>query len=85
MTVSLVNDFIRKTDLLGRVSLENNVQWFNGIGMSDVILTIILPIILIVIAGFMLKRRYDARQARLRSNNYLWSQTDDFDDHYVDF
>lgn len=65
MGVSLVNDFIRKTDLITKVALAGDTQWFRGIRFIDVVLTFVVPIVIAIIAGFMFKKRYDARQARL--------------------
>lgn len=65
MSVSLVNDFIRKTNLISKVSSSGETQWFKGMSFTDILLTFFLPIVLAIIAGFMFKKRYEERQARL--------------------
>jgi len=64
MAVSLVNDYIRKTGLLSRISNMNTVIWFNGITFYEIVLSFLLPLVIIVIVTFLMKKQYDNSKSK---------------------
>ena len=71
MAVSLVNNFIRKTGLISKISSLNQIEWFKGIHISDILMSLVIPCLIIVMVSFVLKKRYDKRMNKLQKrDNY---------------
>lgn len=56
---SLVNDTLMRTSIIQQITSVGNIVWFKGITVSDVIVSIILPLIVAIIVAFVLKGRYN--------------------------
>lgn len=71
MAISLINDFIRKTDLIRSVSNDATPKWFAGIRFIDVLFSIVIPGIIITICMFILKDRYVRKMKKSSIGRYI--------------
>jgi hypothetical protein len=62
---TLLNDVIIKTGIIEHIgSTDRPAQYFTGLTFSRMFFVIVLPIFVLILLSFILKRRYDAKKAK---------------------
>jgi heme/copper-type cytochrome/quinol oxidase subunit 2 len=75
---NLINDILLKTGIITSMSIDTEVpiQWFKGIYFSDIIVTYIIPLVLLLSVAVYLKLRYNKRKQReqISLSNFMYPQ-----------
>lgn len=63
--MNLVNDLLIKSGILARIAQpEHKIAWFAGVKAIDLIVSFMLPLIIVIIVAFMLKKRYISKKTK---------------------
>lgn len=81
--MNLINDLLLRTGALVKITQQGQekIMWFQGIKLSQLLVSIIIPILIFVIVAFSLKNRYDKKKQKeqITLSNFYDSNIEDYD------
>ena len=79
---NLINDILIRSGALQNIVAQNSYSWFDNVSIKELLLHVLAPLFIIFFTAFMLKKRYDERQRRMRYSYRNLHSTDFSDDDY---
>ncbi len=64
--MNLINNLLLRTGVLVKITQQGQekIQWFRGIKLSEIFISIIIPLLIAVIVAFSMKNRYDKKKQK---------------------
>ena len=64
--MNLINNLLLRTGVLVKITQQGQekIQWFSGIKLSEIFISIIIPLLIAVIVAFSMKNRYDKKKQK---------------------